>query len=70
MTQHDSAPECGINPTTRWEPGTLIRDPHLLVLPTGQPVQFMAGMYDLITQERLPVAGEPGNFVLLTDYEE
>ncbi len=70
VTQHDSAPECGINPTTRWEPGTLIRDPHSLVLPTGQPVQLMAGMYDLITQERLPVDGEPGNFVLLTDYDK
>ena len=67
ITQHDSAPECGINPTTRWEPDTIIRDPHQIEMPADwsadQPFYLMAGMYDLLSQERLPVEGEPGNFV-------
>ncbi|MEM9980344.1 MAG: hypothetical protein AAF808_22190, partial [Cyanobacteria bacterium P01_D01_bin.2] len=71
VTQYDSAPECGINPTTRWEPGTVIRDPHPLEYPadlsTDQPLRLVAGMYNLITLERLPVEGEPGNFVALTE---
>ncbi|MFK7804029.1 MAG: hypothetical protein AB8G95_20510, partial [Anaerolineae bacterium] len=71
VTQHDSAPECGINPTTRWEPGTVVRDPHTINIPADwpadQPLRVLAGMYDLISQERLPVAGEPGNFVYLTE---
>ena len=69
VSQHDSAPECGINPTTRWEPGTVVRDPHAIAVsadwPSDQPLQLLVGMYDLISQERLPVAGEPGNFVYL-----
>ena len=67
IAQHDSAPECGINPTTRWEPDTIIRDPHRIEMPadwpSDRPFFVLAGMYDLITQERLPVADQPGNFV-------
>ncbi|MFT5193071.1 MAG: hypothetical protein ACI9EW_000455 [Cellvibrionaceae bacterium] len=73
IIQHDSAPECGINPTTRWEPGTVIRDPHTINLaadwPADRPLRLMAGMYDLITQERMSVAGEPGNFVFLGEIQ-
>ncbi len=68
-TQFDSAPECAINPTTRWEPGTVVRDPHPLVLPNNRPIRLVAGMYDLISLERLPVENEPGNFVFLTELE-
>ncbi len=69
-TQFDSAPECAINPTTRWEPGTVVRDPHPMLLPSDERVTLVAGMYDLISLDRLPVANEPGNFVFLTEFEK
>lgn len=56
--QHDGAPECGINPTTRWEPGQIIRDPHTIILPEDMlntKMSLLVGMYNLITEERLSV---------------
>jgi hypothetical protein len=58
VAQHDGAPECNINPTTRWEPGQIIPDTHLIdlpaELPTG-PVTLFVGLYNLETLVRLPM---------------
>lgn len=70
LAQHDGAPECDINPTTRWEPGQIIADPHLIAVPAdaanGAPELF-AGMYDLLTGERLTISEMPDNLVRLTN---
>jgi hypothetical protein len=68
--QHDGAPECGINPTTRWERGQIIADPHIVDLPTDLPegsIPLLVGMYDLLTETRLPVAGSPDSAIRLTE---
>jgi hypothetical protein len=68
--QHDSAPECAIMPTTRWEPGQVIPDPHLIDLPANMPLGPMplfVGMYDLLTRDRLPVPDVPNNMVPLAE---
>ena len=55
--QSDGAPECDINPTTRWEPGQLVPDTHFVPIsadvPIDQPIPILIGMYNLITLERL-----------------
>ena len=56
ISQHDSDPVYGFTPMTRWEPGELIADEHLLPLPTDvQPgtYQLWVGMYDPATGERV-----------------
>jgi hypothetical protein len=72
LAQHDSAPECGFNPTTGWEPGQIIRDPHVIELPAELPegpVPVFAGMYDLLTFDRLVLRELDGDLVLLTEVE-
>ena len=55
--QDDGAPECGINPTTRWEPGQLVPDTHVVPIsaeaPLDQPIPILVVMYHLITFDRL-----------------
>ncbi|MFN2188191.1 MAG: glycosyltransferase family 39 protein [Candidatus Promineifilaceae bacterium] len=68
--QDDSAPECAVNPTTRWEPGQIIPDPHILELPDAidvDSVPLLVGMYDLISKERMQVTDTGEDFVFLTD---
>jgi hypothetical protein len=68
--QHDGAPECAINPTTRWEPGQIIPDPHEIDISADTPpgrIPLLVGMYDLITRDRLAVPGSPDDAVLLTE---
>ena len=70
LAQHDSAPECAVNPTTLWEPGEIIADPHVIPLPAGASpgeTLLFVGMYDLITGERLSVPGADADLVYLTD---
>ncbi len=70
--QHDGAPECGINPTTRWEPGQIIADPHIISLPVDLSVNnvpLLVGMYDLISDDRLIVSENGKDFIYLTDVE-
>ena len=70
VAQHDSAPECGVNLTTRWEPGQVIRDPHLIEIPADAPpglVTLLVGMYNLETLARLPVLTTDGDAVLLEE---
>ena len=60
--QHDGAPACAQRPTSGWEPGQIIIDPHLIELPAEIPagsLPLYAGMYDLLTAERLPCARAP-----------
>jgi hypothetical protein len=68
--QHDGAPECALNPTTRWEPGQIIADPHLMeIAGDAEPgiVPLSVGMYDLLDQQRLTVPGSADNSLYLTD---
>ncbi|MCA9872006.1 MAG: hypothetical protein KC441_00050, partial [Anaerolineales bacterium] len=67
--QHDGAPECGIMPTTRWEPGQLIPDPHIMMIPLDTPpgeYPLSVGMYNLITEERLVVEETDQDTIELT----
>jgi MFS family permease len=70
--QHDGAPECDINPTTRWEPGQIIPDTHFVSLPDDMPTgpkPLLVGMYDLLTGERLSVPQTADNAIYLTDVD-
>ncbi|MEJ2750962.1 MAG: hypothetical protein P8183_24100, partial [Anaerolineae bacterium] len=72
LAQHDGAPDCNMNPTTQWEPGQIIADSHILTVPLDSPAGtplLLAGMYDLITGERLAVPHTPDNLVNLTKVE-
>jgi hypothetical protein len=57
MAQHDSAPALGQFPTTWWAPGITVVDPHPLVVPGAS---FCLGLYDSVTQVRLPVLSAGG----------
>ena len=68
--QHDGAPECAINPTTRWEVGQIIPDPHILELSDEMEVDnvpLLVGMYDLISKDRMRVVETGEDFIYLTD---
>jgi hypothetical protein len=68
--QHDGAPECAINPTTRWEPGQIIPDPHEIEVfadARAGPVPLLVGMYDLITRDRLAVPDSADDAIHLVD---
>lgn len=70
VAQDDGAPECDINPTTRWEPGQLIVDPHILEIPadaTSGKMKLLVGMYELVTEVRLPVQGDPNGVMELLE---
>ncbi len=69
-TQHDGIPFGGIYPTTHWEAGELVRDVHVLDLPTNLPsgrYTLRVGLYDTATQARLQPAGA-GDLALATVY--
>ncbi|MGB1252738.1 MAG: glycosyltransferase family 39 protein [Candidatus Promineifilaceae bacterium] len=55
--QSDGAPECDINPTTRWEPGQFVHDTHFVPIsadaPIDHPIPILIGMYNLVTFDRL-----------------
>lgn len=70
--QHDGAPECTINATTRWEPGQMIPDQHIIPLPADIPpgtMPLLVGMYDLLSYERLGVPGTADNAIHLADVQ-
>ena len=63
ISQHDSDPVYGSTPLTRWEPGELMADEHLLPLPADTPpgkYQLWVGMYDPATGERVIRSDAPG----------
>lgn len=60
--QHDSYPLGGGHPTSRWLPGQVVPDRHILAVPQETPsgsYQIEIGLYDANTGERLAVA--PGS---------
>ncbi|MBN1887257.1 MAG: glycosyltransferase family 39 protein [Thermoflexales bacterium] len=72
VAQHDGAPACAMAPTSGWEPGQVIRDEHDIPIGADAPpgaVQLVVGMYDLITLDRLAVAGTPGDALSLAEIE-
>nr|MBA3871570.1 hypothetical protein [Anaerolineae bacterium] len=62
MTQRDSEPVGGSQPTTTWQPAITIYDQHGLALPSDLPpgdYQIIVGLYDPDDpNQRLPVAGK------------
>jgi 4-amino-4-deoxy-L-arabinose transferase-like glycosyltransferase len=76
VAQHDSPVPGGGVPTAGWQPGEVVADEHTITWPTSVApgiYRLIAGMYDPITEARLPVlddAGQPiGDHVLLTTVE-
>ncbi|MCB9422825.1 MAG: glycosyltransferase family 39 protein [Ardenticatenaceae bacterium] len=72
LAQHDGAPDCNMNPTTQWEPGQIIADTHILIIPQDSMAgtsHLLTGMYDLITGERLAIPSVSDNLVTLTEIE-
>ncbi len=70
QAQDDSAPECAVNPTTRWEPGQIIVDPHVIEIPAETPpgtLQLIVGMYDLLDRDRLQRIDGLGDTIFLTE---
>ena len=74
VTQSDSFPAGGQRPTTGWLPGEVISDTHTLLLPPELPpgqYRLIAGLYQPLTGERLPVVAGAGSVwpdaVLLTE---
>lgn len=74
VTQHDGFPAAGQRPTTSWQAGELIADPHPVPLtPDVKPGTYFlkAGLYDPATGQRLgPVkdadgASQPDNQIVL-----
>ncbi len=65
LAQHDAEPAHGDYPTTAWQPGDVVLDPHHLDLPpetAGGDYSLTLVVYDRATQRRLPVfdaAGRP-----------
>jgi hypothetical protein len=65
VAQHDGIPGAGVRPTTSWQPGEVVADPHPILIPTALP----AGRYEILIamyrgDERVPT-GPDTNFVLL-----
>jgi 4-amino-4-deoxy-L-arabinose transferase-like glycosyltransferase len=63
VAQQDNPPVDGFYPTTKWEPGQIVRDQYDLTIspkiPLGQ-YEIEVGMYLIETGERLPVLSDDG----------
>jgi hypothetical protein len=58
LAQHDGTPGYGYTPTSRWYPGEIVEDVHLLPVPAAVgpgPYRLVVGLYDLATVTPLPV---------------
>ena len=63
VAQHDSEPNMGTIPTSRWLPGQLVEDLHVLVLPEDLPpgeYELWAGLYSALSGTAAPVPGDSG----------
>ncbi|MGD8968354.1 MAG: glycosyltransferase family 39 protein, partial [Anaerolineae bacterium] len=62
--QSDEAPVCGSESTKNWQPGEVVVDGHTLridpAIPPGE-YPLLAGLYDPMTGERVPVTGQDAN---------
>lgn len=68
--QHDGTPECGVNPTARWEVGQVVADVHVIAInaaATPGSAVLKVGMYELATLNRLPVVSGQDNMLTLTE---
>ncbi|MDE3091413.1 MAG: hypothetical protein KGJ80_18760, partial [Chloroflexota bacterium] len=67
VTQKDGTPAEGVYPTSQWRAGDLVVDAHELP-PDAAPGTYslVAGMYDLATLVRVPVADGKGDQATLT----
>lgn len=71
-TQHDGEPNMGTVPTSRWVPGQLVEDLHLLVLPEDlAPGQYelWGGIYAIVDGSAVPIPGDSGERRLLATIE-
>lgn len=63
MAQQDGQPRDGRYPTSVWDPGEMVDDPHYLALPAGLAdgdYQVVVGLYSVESGERLPVLDSEG----------
>jgi hypothetical protein len=68
VAQHDGQPNMGTVPTTRWLPGQLVEDLHLVELPSDLApgsYQVWAGMYSVEDGQAVPIEGDSGERRLL-----
>jgi hypothetical protein len=66
IAQSDSFPVTGQRPTTGWLPGEIIADPHTLYFataPSPGAYRLIAGLYNPLTGQRLPVVNEQGQTI-------
>jgi len=67
ISQHDGPPAESFSPTTRWEPGEIIPDRHLMPIPEKMPSSpegLVIGMYRLEPELRnLDVLDQNGNIL-------
>ena len=63
LTQRDTMPDDGAYPTHNWRAGEVVVDPVRVPLPREMPTgtfDLFVGMYDPVSQERLPIVGTNG----------
>ncbi len=68
VTGDDGEPGQGSYPTVRWHPGELVVTEYQLFIPADAPpgeYTIEIGLYNWQTGERLPLANQPGDAVLL-----
>jgi hypothetical protein len=61
VAQQDGEPQGGQSPTVTWAPGATIADNHGVLVPPDLPpgdYTLMIGLYDLFTNDRLPIIGD------------
>ena len=73
VAQSDSVPAGGQRPTTAWLPDEIITDGHTLSLPPNvapdQSYRLITGFYDLATGQRLALADETGDALLVSEID-
>ena len=72
IVQQDQPPLQGAYPTSLWHPGEIIADEIVFSWPARLPedgYELVVGLYDLKTGQRLSVAGNPANEVVLVKGE-
>lgn len=66
-TGHDGAPASGLRPTTTWITGEVLRDPHVLDLPSDLPTgayRVRIGFYEEFSGRLLPLIAGPDSVLL------